>query len=126
LNGSIQGGNCLLVGIGGPVWAPAEEAAVRAIQPAGLVLFRRNLSTPAATARLVARLGELIDGPSIVAIDQEGGPVSRLEPWIGPTPSAARLARRDAGRTRAFAAETARALAALGIQLDFAPVVDLS
>jgi len=51
--------------------------------------------------------------------------VSRLEPWIGPTPTAAALARAGAVTSRAFGAATARALRALGFNVDFAPVLDL-
>ncbi len=126
MSGPIHGGRCLLVGIGGPDWTALEAARVREIQPAGLVLFRRNLATPERTRALVAHFRTLVPEPSIVAIDQEGGRVSRLEPWIGATPTAASLAQLGPDASRRFAAATGRALRALGVQLDFAPVVDLS
>lgn len=69
--------------------------------------------------------------PLLIATDQEGGAVSRLSP---PLPRPATLAeivrahpdaakRREA--VRAYAAEVGRALADAGVNLNFAPVVDL-
>jgi len=122
----VHGGRCLLVGIAGPDWTTEIASRVRELEPAGLILFRRNLASPEQIRELLVRFRELVRGSPIVAIDQEGGRVSRLEPWIGTTPTAADLAGRGPGACRQFAAATGRALSALGIQLDFAPVVDLS
>lgn len=69
--------------------------------------------------------------PLIVATDQEGGAVSRLSPLIERQPSLATLIDADmpenelAQRARAYGEQQGRALAALGITLNFSPVVDL-
>lgn len=107
-----------------PEDAPLERLAELA--PGCLVLFRRNLVSPAQTAELVRSLRETLPALALVAIDQEGGRVSRLEPFVGPTPTARALAARAPRIARAFGARTGQALAALGFNLDFAPVVDLS
>jgi beta-N-acetylhexosaminidase len=60
-----------------------------------------------------------------MAIDQEGGRVSRLEGWIGPTPTATALASAGEQASLRFARATALGLRTLGFNLDFAPVVDL-
>ena len=66
--------------------------------PGGLILFARNLDPDPAMGP--ARCRALIDGlqgrfgmdlPLAVALDQEGGPVSRLRPWVGPTPPLRRI-----------------------------------
>jgi beta-N-acetylhexosaminidase len=69
--------------------------------------------------------------PLLIATDQEGGGVSRMSPPL-PRPTTlgeiARVHRDEAERrnaVRTYAADVGRALAALGINLNFAPVVDL-
>ncbi|MDE3034158.1 MAG: hypothetical protein KGI56_10870 [Acidobacteriota bacterium] len=101
--------------------------------PGGMVLFARNLDPdpeagPARCHALInglqARFG--MDLPLAVALDQEGGPVSRLRPWVGDTPPLRRL------WTQGGAAVCARwgrlwgeGLRLLGFNVDFAPVLDL-
>ena len=69
--------------------------------------------------------------PLLVATDQEGGAVSRLSPLVEPQPALATLLDADvsdeelAQRAHAYGARQGRALAALGITLNFSPVVDL-
>ena len=104
-----------------------------ACAPGGLVLFARNLDPDpdlgparcrALIAGLQARLGT--DLPLAVALDQEGGPVSRLRPWVGDTPPLRRIW--DRGGVPACAAWGrlwGEGLRRLGFNVDFAPVVDL-
>jgi beta-N-acetylhexosaminidase len=62
-----------------------------------------------------------------VAIDQEGGAVSRLRAWVGPTPPLARIwEQAGPGGCQAWGALWARGLALLGVNVDFAPVADLA
>lgn len=119
-------GDVLMVGLPGPDLDSDSREALEGIAPSGVVLFRRNLDEPLRLLELHGALSELRRRPRIFAIDQEGGPVSRLEPWIGPTPDARALA--DAGpvAARRFGDATAAALRSLGLNLDLAPVVDLS
>lgn len=69
--------------------------------------------------------------PLVVATDQEGGAVSRLSPLIERQPGLATLLDADvpdaelAQRAHAYGAQQGKALAALGITLNFSPVVDL-
>jgi beta-N-acetylhexosaminidase len=102
-------------------------------RPGGIILFARNLDPDPNLGP--ARCRALIDGlqarfgtelPLAVALDQEGGPVSRLRPWIGDTPPLRRI------WTQAGAAGCVRwgrlwgeGLRLLGFNVDFAPVVDL-
>jgi beta-N-acetylhexosaminidase len=67
-----------------------------------------------------------------IATDQEGGPVSRLSPPLARMPPLAEIVaiHRDAAErrlaVRQYAARQGRELAALGVNLNFAPVVDVN
>lgn len=115
----------LMVGLPGTRLDRAAAGRLRALGPGGVILFGRNLDTPEQTAALLTALRELLPVPALFALDQEGGAVSRLEPWIGPTPSAVQLTRLGAPAAKEFGGATARAMRSLGFNLDFAPVVDL-
>jgi beta-N-acetylhexosaminidase len=104
---------------------PEPDERIRALGPAGAILFSRNLESAEQTRELTASLQAMLPGPPLLALDQEGGRVSRLERFIGPTPTAEALARAGAESTRNFGLGTGRALSALGFNIDFAPVVDL-
>ncbi|MBD3309355.1 glycoside hydrolase family 3 [candidate division KSB3 bacterium] len=89
----------------------------------------RNIRDPDQVRRLTHSLHQLSSRPLFVAIDQEGGKVSRLQARAGfsPTVSAAELGQRNQpAATRASAEATATTLADLGFNLNFAPVVDLN
>jgi len=115
----------MMIGLPGPDLDAATAERVRSIGPGGTILFARNLETPERTRRLLLELRGLMPAPALFALDQEGGRVSRLEPFVGATPSAAALARAGEAAVREFGRATAQTLRALGFNLDFAPVVDL-
>lgn len=118
-------GRLLMVGLPGPTLDPADAERLRRLGPGGVILFGRNLESAAQTAVLLERIQRLLAYPLLLALDQEGGRVSRLQSWIGETPTAAALARAGENAALRFGQATARALRALGFNLDFAPVVDL-
>jgi beta-N-acetylhexosaminidase len=118
-------GRVLMVGIPGPRLDAETRDALDTLSPGGVIIFRRNIESPADLAVLVGDLLEAMPPPTLIAIDQEGGRVSRLEPWIGPTPTAAALADDAGGSAFRLGRATALGLRALGVNLDFAPVVDL-
>jgi beta-N-acetylhexosaminidase len=126
VNGSGQAaGRVLMVGVAGETLDAATARRLGQLHPAGIILFRRNVQSAPQLRELVSGLRESIPRPAWIAIDQEGGRVSRLEPLVGPTPSAARLARAGARAAREVGRATGQALRALDIDLDFAPVIDL-
>jgi beta-N-acetylhexosaminidase len=102
----------------------------------GVILFdrdratgSRNIKSPGQLADLVASLRKIAPGHLIVAIDQEGGRVSRLEPERGfpATRSQAEIGATD-DPDQAFEAgrSMGATMAAAGIDLDLAPVVDVN
>lgn len=102
-------------------------------QLAGIILFKHNLQTAeqirALTSSLQGRWSRGSDqtAPPLIAIDQEGGPVSRLAGIGTTTPAAMALgATGDPDATERMYAIVGTELAALGINLDFAPVADVN
>lgn len=95
----------------------------------GVVLFARNIVDAPQTAKLVAALQDAAKGagraPLVVAIDEEGGTVTRIGRIATRFPSAMALgATRDTGITRSVYAAIGEEIGALGFTLDFAPVAD--
>jgi len=126
----MSDGRLLLLGIHGAEPTPEEAARIRALQPAGFVLFSRNLVTPAQTRKLTDDLRDLCEEEPIIAIDEEGGRVARTRAFATPPPSppalVAHFVAGDKQNTIARAAcATADLLSMLGVNLDFAPVLDL-
>jgi beta-N-acetylhexosaminidase len=108
------------VGLEGPELAPSERGILQRFPPRGVILFRRNLASLGALERLVSELRDL--GVPHLYLDQEGGPVDRLREIVAPSPSLARAARSGTARRTGEAAGAM--LAALGFDVDLAPVVD--
>ncbi|MFM9366834.1 glycoside hydrolase family 3 protein [Streptomyces sp. Da 82-17] len=90
-------------------------------------LFGRNIASPEQLAALTAQLRAERDDV-LVAIDEEGGDVTRLEVRSGSSfPGNHALgAVDDPELTRAVAAELARRLAACGVNLNWAPSADVN
>jgi beta-N-acetylhexosaminidase len=89
----------------------------------------RNVESPAQLTALISGLQSLAGTPLLVAIDEEGGLVARLDQRHGfpPTISAADLgARGDVTFTRQAGTQIAETLASVGVNLNLAPVVDLN
>lgn len=93
----------------------------------GVALFSRNIKDPAQVGALVAALKA--ENPRVtIAIDEEGGDVTRLEARRGSTrPGNLALGSiDDLALTEAVAADIGRDLAAVGINLDYAPDADVN
>lgn len=93
----------------------------------GVILFSRNLEVPEQVAELAGDaelLGRTM--PGWVSIDQEGGRVARLkEPFTLWPPMAVLGRARTEGLAERFGRALARELHAVGITLDYAPVLDI-
>lgn len=112
----------------------SERAFFRAADPAGFILFARNIESPSQVRALVGDLRDSTGRPdALVLVDQEGGRVARLKPphWRA-APAAGlfgMLAGSDIGLARRATWLNTRLLAddlaALGITVDCLPVLDL-
>jgi beta-N-acetylhexosaminidase len=95
-----------------------------------VIVFGRNVESPAQLLQLTRGLQALTQRrgrpPLLIAVDQEGGRVSRLKVPFTPFPSAAMLGQTESERLvhnvgHAMACE----LRAVGINMDMAPVLDV-
>lgn len=92
----------------------------------GVILFKRNLPDLESTWRLCRDVAVAGDHRTIVSVDQEGGRVARLPPPAAKLPPLRRLgALGDAALSERAGLAVGRELAALGVNLDFAPVLDV-
>lgn len=123
-----------IVGIGGPALTAGEASLFRALPPAGVILFRRNIEAPGQLAALMAALRQVLAADAVLMVDQEGGRVARLRPphWHG-HPSAASIGRlfTDSPARGLRAAWLTGALIGLdcaraGFTVAAAPVLDLA
>ncbi|MBL8161956.1 MAG: beta-N-acetylhexosaminidase, partial [Anaerolineae bacterium] len=101
---------------------------LRAGRVGGIVLFARNVASPAQLAALTDSLQAAAPYGAIISIDQEGGTVSRLREGFSESPGAMALScARDAEH---FTEQTSRVLGAelraLGIHWNYAPCVDIT
>jgi beta-N-acetylhexosaminidase len=99
-------------------------ARIRNGKMGGVVLLRNDWLTRSTAAAVTAQLQRAActrGEPLLIAVDQEGGIVRRLA-WAPPTEAPAQMTSTSVAQTQA--ADTAAALRSVGIDVDFAPVVD--
>ena len=116
-----------IVGFHGKTPSPeVKELVARGVH--GVILFSRNVEDAEQVAALVAELKRLAGRPLLVAVDQEGGRVARLRAPQGFTelpPMRAVGEHGDEPLAREVGALLGRELRAVGIDQDYAPVVDV-
>src|SRR5882724_8640260 len=123
-----------ITGVSGTALTNQERSFLRAAEPWGLIVFKRNVETPDQVRGLVAGFREAVgraDAP--VLVDQEGGRVQRLGPPHWPSYPAGAQYGRIWERDPASALEAARMgalliasdLLAVGIDVDCMPLADV-
>lgn len=124
----------LLLAFQGTVLPPEAERRLREAPAAGLTLFRyENVDTPdqvrafTDAAQRAAATREPAAGPLLIAADQEGGQFLALGDTTTPFPGNMALgATGDPDLARRVGEATGRELAALGVNVAFAPACDLA
>ena len=97
------------------------------LQPAGVILFARNIKNPEQTWRLLRECQKCVETPLFSCVDLEGGTVDRLRDALGAAPSAADVfAVDDPKLFRKHGQIIGENCRALGFNVDFAPVLDLA
>jgi beta-N-acetylhexosaminidase len=118
----------LIVMLKGTEVTPALEARLRETPVGGVILYAGNVVSREQLQRFSAQLTAALPIAPLIAVDQEGGPVSRLRPpLLAALPGHMALgATRDAALAREAASVQARELLRLGLNTNFAPVLDLA
>lgn len=122
-----KAGRLLFIGLPGTRLDRTLRAMLREVRPGGVILFARNIESAEQVALLTTQIRDALGHRVIIGIDQEGGLVDRLRGICEPMPSAKAV--REAGSSdlaRQFGELSARALSALGFNMNFAPTLDLS
>jgi beta-N-acetylhexosaminidase len=122
-----------ITGLAGLAISANERAFVREAQPWGLIIFKRNVSSPQQVAGLAASFRDILGWQAPILVDQEGGRVQRLGPPNWPVyPAGARYGelydREPAAGTAAARLAghlIASDLAGVGIDVDCLPIADV-
>lgn len=122
-----QIGQLLIAGFDGHQLPAELRAIAREFGLGGVILFARNVADPEQVAELAFEASRLVpDLPLWVSVDQEGGRVARLKAPFTEWPPMATLGRSgDVRLAERFARALAAELRAVGVTLDYAPVLDV-
>jgi beta-N-acetylhexosaminidase len=120
-------GQLLIVGFDGTKMTPRLSSLLKRLQPAGVILFARNIKSIEQTWQLLRDCQKCVSTPLFTCVDLEGGKVDRFREVLGPTPSAADVfATGDRKLYRRHGQVIGENCRALGFNVDFAPVLDLA
>lgn len=124
-------GQHLIIGLRGPTLLPEEREFIIKYNIGGVILFARNVESPEQIHALTTELHSLREhtkdhAPLIVSIDMEGGRVHRLKSPFTIWPALKHIG--DIGSSSLafrFALHMGEELRAFGMNLDFAPCIDV-
>jgi len=120
-------GQLLIVGFDETKMTARLSSLLTRLQPAGVILFARNIKNPVQTWELLRACQKRVSAPLFTCVDLEGGTVDRFRDVLGPTPSAADVfASSDRTLFRKHGRVIGENCRALGFNVDFAPVLDLA
>jgi beta-N-acetylhexosaminidase len=120
-------GQLLVIGFETAEMTDDLSALLTRVQPAGVILFARNIITPRQTHQLLKDCQARVSKPLFTCVDMEGGRVDRFRAAIGSFPSAAEVFATGNRRLyRQHGRVIGNACRALGFNTDFAPVLDLA
>ena len=121
-----------MLDIEGPELVPADRRLLREPAVGGIILFSRNYESPGQLTDLVGEIRALRSPPLLIGVDHEGGRVQRFRDGFSAIPAMRSLGRHfDSGPDEALTMARSvgwligAELRALGIDLSFAPCVDL-
>jgi beta-N-acetylhexosaminidase len=122
-----QIGQLLIIGFDATEMSRRLASLLTKIQPAGVILFARNITGAEQTHTLLRESQKHVATPLFTCVDLEGGTVDRFRDVIGSAPSPAEV---FATGSRTLFRKHGRVIGencrALGFNVDFAPVLDLA
>jgi len=125
----------VIFGLSGPILTSEERAFFARVEPAGYILFRRNIQTREQVRTLTDSLRDLAGRADLaILVDQEGGPVARLSPPEWPAFPAGPVFTATYARAPMTAIQAMRAngqalglmLSDIGITVNCAPILDVA
>jgi beta-N-acetylhexosaminidase len=120
-------GQLLIVGFDAAEITPHLSSLLTRLQPAGVILFARNIKSAEQTWRLLRDCQSRVATPLFTCVDLEGGRVDRFRDVLGPAPAAAEVfATGDPKLFRRHGQAVGENCRTLGFNVDFAPVLDLA
>jgi beta-N-acetylhexosaminidase len=120
-------GQLLIVGFDGTEMTTRLSSLLARLQPAGVILFARNIKGADQTWQLLRDCQKCVSTPLFTCVDLEGGSVDRFRDVFGPAPSAADVfATSDRKLFRKHGQVIGENCRALGFDVDFAPALDLA
>jgi beta-N-acetylhexosaminidase len=124
-------GSLLVVGLGGNDLTAMERAWLKLMRPAGIILYRRNITDMPQTRAMLRGATSYCCPHAPTFVDVEGGTVNRLNLALAPIPAAQAVATamlRTGNRklAREHGELIARAVGAFGFNTSLAPMVDLA
>ncbi len=124
-------GNSFIIGIPGTEADQTTLSIIKEYGIGGVILFSKNIETPEQVAELCKNLQNASlkyqDSPLLIAIDQEGGRVSRLKPPFFQSAGNWYIscAKDPVKEARDFSQKTAYEMKLVGINMNLAPVLDV-
>lgn len=120
-------GQMIMLGFLDTQMSPTLAYTIKQFHLGSVVLYAWNLTSADQVKQLTAQVQSVADLPLFVATDQEGGSVNRLQAIVGPLPGAYEMgASGNPDFARQRGAQDAQELYKIGINLNFAPVVDVA
>lgn len=121
-----QVGQLMIVGFDGIELSARVRTMLATIQPAGTILFKRNVASAEQTYKLNQDAQSCVTTPMFRCVDLEGGTVDRLRDAVAHAPAMAEVAATGSKKVlRRFGRLLAEESRSLGFNTDFAPVFDL-
>lgn len=121
----------LMLDIAGTLLEPEDKELISHPMVGGVILFSRNYESPQQIQTLIGDMRKL-RGELIIAVDQEGGRVQRFKTGVTRLPPLRQLGehfRQDAptaiARARDWGWLMAAEMTSLGVDISFAPVLDI-
>lgn len=116
------------IGLVGKKLSPLERSILAESSPYGVVLFGRNIDSASHLRELVEEVKSVAQRPPLFMIDEEGGRVDRLRHLVPGLPSAEAFGEgeRPEFMSEWFGRVIGTALRYFDIEIDLAPVVDIS
>ena len=119
-------GRLMIMGFDGTAMSARLRDMLRALQPGGVILFKRNIEEAAQTHALLRDAQKLVGRSLFRCVDMEGGTVDRFRDAVARVPSAAEVSATESAKLfRKHGLLIGRQLRALGFNTDFAPCLDL-